>query len=148
MDNTTQKGRGRLWAVLAIAAAGLVFVGEGLRSKTAFGNLSDRPETDNIAVVPIQISRDNFGIVMVDKAGKTLWVYEISNRGPAPQRLKLLAARNFEYDQLLQDYNTAEPRPGQVKEILQKYGIRPKTQNSPNEGLEEELVEAAQPRGL
>ena len=85
---------------------------------------------------------------MVDKTGKTLWIYEISSRGPATQRLKLLAARNFEYDQMLQNYNTAEPRPGQVKEILQKYGIRPKTRNSPDKGLEEELLEAAQPKGL
>ncbi len=148
MDDTTQKGRGRLWVVLAIAAAGLVFVGEGLRSKTALGNLSQRSETDNIAVVPVQIGRDNFGIVMVDKAGKTLWVYEISSRAPAPNRLRLLAARNFEYDQLLQDYNTAEPRPGQVKEILQKYGIRPKTRNSPNKELEEILENAVRPQGL
>ncbi|MCF7959059.1 MAG: hypothetical protein K9M57_11485, partial [Phycisphaerae bacterium] len=39
---------------------------------------------------------------------------------PAHQHFSLLAARSFKYDVLLEDYNTGEPRPATVKELLSK----------------------------
>ncbi len=148
MDGTAQNRRGRLWVLLAVAGAALLFVSEGLRSDSALGTQSATAEAQNIVVVPVQISRDNFGIAMVDTVGKTLWLYEINSRGPAPYRLRLLAARNWQYDQLLEEYNTAEPRPSQVKEILEKYGVRKKKKSNLPQNLEQALEEVAQPEKL
>jgi hypothetical protein len=75
---------------------------------------------DNIMVVPVQLDRDSHGLAMVDMVRETLWIYEINNRGPAHSRLRLIAARSFKYDRLLEEYNTAEPRPKQVKLLLEK----------------------------
>ena len=75
-----------------------------------------------ILVVPIQIERDSYGIAMVDTLGQTLWIYELDSRGPAHSRLRLLAARSWRYDRLLQQYNTDEPKPEQVKLLLENLG--------------------------
>jgi hypothetical protein len=64
---------------------------------------------DGIMVIPVQISRGNYGLAMVDTTEQTLWIYEINNRGPAYNRLRLLAVWSWRYDRLLQQYNTAEP---------------------------------------
>jgi hypothetical protein len=75
-----------------------------------------------IRVIPVQIARDSYGLAMVDTDARTLWIYEINNRGPAHKRLTLLAARSWRYDRLLQMYNTAEPTPERVKALLDNTG--------------------------
>ena len=82
-----------------------------------------------ILVVPVRLGRDNYGLAMVDTAGQTLWIYEINSRGPAYNRLKLLAARSWKYDRLLQQYNTAEPKPEQVRMLLENLGQQRKKQD-------------------
>ena len=79
-----------------------------------------------ILAIPVQLERDSYGLVMVDTAGQTMWLYELNARGPAHNRLRLLAARSWRYDRLLQQYNTAEPKPEQVKMLLEKLGQRQK----------------------
>ena len=74
---------------------------------------------NGIVVVPIQIARDSYGIAMVDKDAETMWIYELNSRGPAHSRLRLLAARSWRYDTLLQEFNTAEPTPEQIKALLE-----------------------------
>ena len=75
-----------------------------------------------ILVIPIQLERDNYGFAMVDTVGQTLWIYEINNRGPAHNRLRLIAARSWQYDRLLKDLNTAEPKPEDVRMMLEDLG--------------------------
>ncbi|MHC4362587.1 MAG: hypothetical protein ACYSTZ_07155 [Planctomycetota bacterium] len=82
-----------------------------------------------IMVVPIQIARENYGLAMVDTVSQTLWIYEINNRGPVHRRLSLLAARSWQYDRLLERYNTDEPKPEQVRILLEELG-RPSKQQS------------------
>ena len=74
---------------------------------------------NGIIVVPVQIARDSYGIAMVDTVAETTWVYELNSRGPAYSRLRLLAARSWLYDSLLQEFNTAEPTPEQIKAMLE-----------------------------
>jgi hypothetical protein len=75
-----------------------------------------------VFAVPVQIARDSYGLVMVDTAAQTLWVYEMNSRGPAFNRLRLLAARSWRYDRLLQQYNTGEPTPEQVRTLVENLG--------------------------
>ena len=71
-----------------------------------------------VMVIPVQLERDSYGLAMVDTVSQTIWIYELNSRGPAHSRLKLLAARNWRYDAMLQQYNAAEPTPEQVKMLL------------------------------
>ncbi len=79
-------------------------------------------EQSGFLVIPLAIGRDSCGLAMVDTVGQTLWVYELSSKSPPHSRLKLLAARSWRYDKMLQQYNTAEPTPEQVKMLLQNLG--------------------------
>lgn len=83
-----------------------------------------------VMVVPVQIGRDSYGLAMVDTAAQTLWIYELNNRGPAYNRLKLLAARSWQYDRMLKRYNTAEPYPEQVRLLLENVGQSGRQQDS------------------
>ena len=115
------------FAVLVVLC--VFFIGGKLDSPTNAQAQLQASTDGQILAVPIQIARDSYGLVMVDTAGQTLWIYEISSYGPAHSRLKLLAARSWRYDRLLQQYNTAEPKPEQVKMLLENLGQLQKEQN-------------------
>ena len=72
----------------------------------------------DILVVPVQLQRDIFGVAMVDTTSQTIWIYEFDSRSSSHNRLKLWASRSWRYDRLLKQYNTAEPKPEQVKILL------------------------------
>jgi hypothetical protein len=97
-----------------------------------------------ILVVPIQIEREKYGLAMVDTVSQTLWIYEINNTGPAHNRLRLLAARSWQYDRLLKQYNTAEPKPEQVRMLLEEEaGKQPEEQvKEKQEGSDVNVAEA------
>ena len=143
VDNMEQKpkNRWRFGAFAALAAVVILFICGNFNSNAVGGFELAQDGSGRYMVVPIQIGREADGIVMVDTVGKTLWVYQISTRGAAHSRLRLLAARNWEYDQLLPEYNTGEPRPEQVKEILDKLSEQSvmKRELGPEAELEEQI---------
>jgi len=100
---------------------------------------------DGILVVPIQLDRDSYGLAMVDTLGQTMCIYEINNRGPAHSRLKLLAARSWKYDRLLQQYNTAEPKPEQVRILLETLVQQQKTLNRKKQQDSNTILKIAEP---
>jgi hypothetical protein len=134
--------RWRLGVILALAVVGLLLVGGKLRSQADVMGQSAVGRGENIMVVPVQLGRDSYGIAMVDTVGKTLWLYDVSSRGSARGGLRLLAARSWEYDRLLRDYNCGEPRPGQVRDILERINA---AQQKEKESTEAELEEEVRP---
>jgi len=125
----------RLWLVPGVVAIAVLFLGGGLTSAPGVeSELTGR--VDGIVIVSVQVGRDAYGLAMVDTIGKTLWVYEISARAPK-NRLRLLAARDWQYDQLLAEYNTGEPRPRQVRELLEKLNMPQKVKRRTRQELEE-----------
>ena len=113
------------WLIPVSVVLGLLslfFISSKLAPPTSAKAQLQTYENSNIIVIPVQISRDGYGLAMVDTGSQTLWIYQISNRGPAYNRLKLLAARSWQYDKLLKQYNTAEPKPQQVKILLEDLG--------------------------
>jgi hypothetical protein len=108
---------------------------------------------NEVLVIPIQIERDRYGVAMVDMVNETLWVYELNSMGPAHNRLRLLAARSWQYDRLLKQYNTSEPKPEQVRMLLEEEGLgeQPKEQGKEKQegsdvnASEVNVVEANEP---
>jgi len=118
-------GTERRWLIPALVVLGvlcLLVIGSKLGSPANAQAELQTSDDGQILVVPIQLERDSYGLAMVDTVGQTLWIYELNSRGPAHNRLKLLAARSWRYDKLLQQYNTAEPKPEQVKRLLEDLG--------------------------
>jgi hypothetical protein len=106
--------------VLLLVSLSLLFAGGRSHNLVGAETQYQAVGAENIMVIPIQLDRDSYGLAMIDTLRETLWIYEINNRGPAHSRLRLLAARSWKYDRLLEEYNTAEPRPKQVKLLLEK----------------------------
>ena len=122
----------RRWLLPAFIVLGVLcvfFIGSKLHSPVSAKAEPQTSEEGKILVIPVQIERDSYGLAMVDTVGQTLWIYEINSRGPAHNRLRLLAARSWRYDRLLQQYNTAEPKPEQIKMLLKNLGQQPTQQN-------------------
>ena len=114
MKSINQK-RFLLPVFLVVCILCLFFMG----SKPDAGSDAQANLSGDILVIPVQIERDSYGIVMVDKTKQTMWVYELNSKGPAHNRLRLLAARSWRYDRLIEDLNTAEPRPQQVRMLME-----------------------------
>lgn len=121
-----QKQRRSLIAVLWINAAllGIVAVALFTRSKdislssAAFGQLqSPIAGGAGVFIMPGQFSRDTFGCYLMDVDSQTLCVYGWDAEG---RKLKLLAARSFRYDRRLSNFNTENPSPAEVKDLIEK----------------------------
>lgn len=106
----------------------LFFIGSRFSSPASAQVELQAGNNSEILVVPIQTERDRYGLAMVDTVGQTLWIYELNSRGPAHNRLRLFAARSWQYDRLLKQYNTAEPKPEQVRMLLEDLGEQLKEQ--------------------
>lgn len=126
----------RLVLPVFVIAGGLLllFIGSKLWSPAGAEAELQSGGVSDIVVVPVQIERDSYGVVLVDKVGQTMCVYELNKRGPAYDRLKLLAVRSWKYDRLLEQYNTANPSPQQVKKILEELA---KQQTGRNKQIQE-----------
>lgn len=107
-----------LLLLIAVVFCGSFFGSRFLVPSAAQGQ-SDTAAKDGIMLVPVQIERELFGVAMVDTTTQTLWIYEFNSRALPYGRLSLWAARSWRYDRMLQQYNTAEPTPEQVKIILE-----------------------------
>ncbi len=143
------RGTERRWLLVVSVVAGalcLFFIGSKITSPADAQAELQTPVESRILVIPVQLGRDSYGLAMVDTAAQTLWVYELNSRGPAHNRLKLLAARSWRYDRLLQQYNTTEPKPEQIKMLLKDLGEQPKEGNKQKQqGLDTNVLETAEP---
>jgi hypothetical protein len=118
-----------MFVILGVLA--LFFAGNKLCSPA---NTQAEPQAGSeILVVPMQIDRDRYGLAMVDTTNHTLWIYELNSRGLPHSRLKLLAARSWKYDRLLEQYNTDEPKPEQVRMLLENKSESEQPKEQPSE---------------
>jgi len=142
-------GTERRWLLSAFIILGVLcifFIGSKLGSPTSAQAELQTGTEGGILVIPVQIERDSYGLAMVDTASQTLWLYEINSRGPAHSRLRLLAARSWRYDRLLQQYNTSEPKPEQVKMLLEDLGRQMKEQSKEKQrDLDINVLEIVEP---
>ena len=142
-------GTEKRWLLPAFIVLGMLclfFVGSKLGSPAdAQAELQTGTE-GGILVIPVQIERDSYGLAMVDTVGQTVWIYELKSRGPARNRLRLLAARSWRYDRLLQQYNTDEPKPEQVRMLLESLGQQRKRWDEEKQRDSDiNILEAAEP---
>jgi hypothetical protein len=155
MNSKTER-KWLLPAVIAGAVLCLIFMaGRFGPPAKAHAELQAGATDSGISVIPVQLARDSYGLAMIDTIEQTIWLYEIDNRPPAHNRLRLLAARSWEYDRRLKNYNTSDPKPDQVKMMLEKLSqqqkpLNPEIQKMPEEPQQEQdvnIIEIAEPNG-
>jgi len=101
--------------ILSVIATCLVLeVGFGASSATA--QVTSVGGNDML-VVGGQITKDSYGLYLVDMKRQSLCVYQWL---PATRKLRLMAARTLEYDVQLDEYNADKPTPREVKRLVEQ----------------------------
>jgi hypothetical protein len=78
-----------------------------------------------IYVMPGQFSTNAWGCYLLDVDQQTLCLYQYM---PGEKNLRLVSARNFQYDRRLRNYNT-EPDPQNIRELIEKEANPPRRMN-------------------
>ena len=105
-----------MWAAVILLAA----VAGCLLIEVASSAASDQQPTvraagsDSTLIVAGEISRDTFGLYLVDLARRRICVYQWL---AGSRKLRLMAVRNYSYDRELDDYNT-EPPTREIKDLV------------------------------
>lgn len=78
-----------------------------------------------IFIMPGQFSTNTWGCYLLDVDQQTLAAYQYM---PGDKNLRLVAARNFQYDRRLKNFNTV-PDPQEINTLVQKEASPPRTVN-------------------
>jgi hypothetical protein len=102
--------------ILGLAMGMFFFRSDGGFSVNSAVAQSGRPAmAGGIMAFTGQIEKDIYGIMMVDVDAGTLWVYQYRK---GVNQLKLLTARSWLYDRYLEEYNTSQPTPSEVAQLV------------------------------
>lgn len=63
-----------------------------------------------------QLDKNSHGLFMMDVDARTVWCYQYL---PGTRKLKLVAARSFDYDRYLKNYNNESPTEDEVKGLIE-----------------------------
>lgn len=96
-----------------IAVCLVIEVGSSIASARQAGGVASG---DSVLVVAGQITRDSYGLYLVDLESKSICVYQWLG---GPRKLRLMAARSYVFDRKLDEYNT-EPSPREIKELVEQ----------------------------
>lgn len=107
--------------IAGLFCAGLVLVCQVLINTDEANAVAANPQAgQSTYTTTVQLGRDAYGIAMIDTASEHIWLYEVNKSAASHSKLKLIAARSYKYDKLLDQYNTGEPSPDQVSKLLEK----------------------------
>ena len=87
------------------------------------------------------LSRDQYGLFMLDVDQGTVWCYAFESTG-GTSKLRLVAARTWIYDRYLQDFNCAAPDFRMVQQLVNQQRTR-----TGRDGPADERPADAQPAG-
>lgn len=107
-----------LWIIallLAVIATTLLVRGSGQTMLApAFGD-SPMVGARGIFAFTGQLDKNSYGLFMMDVDNRTVWCYQyLTGR----RKLQLVAARSFDFDRYLEDYNLDGPTKDEVKALL------------------------------
>lgn len=78
-----------------------------------------------VFIMPGQFSTNSWGCYLLDVDSQTLAAYQYQ---PGDKTLRLVAARNFQYDRRLRNFNTV-PDPQEINALIQKEAAPARTTN-------------------
>ena len=107
-----------LIVILLAAIAACLLVEFGATAGTAWAQVSASGKSSGIYAVAGQITSDSYGIYLIDSDNATMAVYQWL---PSVRRLRLMAARNFEFDLQLDEFNSDDPTPREIKKLVEQH---------------------------
>lgn len=108
-----------LWVIailLAVIATALI-MGPGGRSVLIPSAYAEGPMAGARGIYAFTgpLDKNSYGLFMMDVDARTVWVYQYL---PATRKLRLAAARSFDFDRYLEDYNNDSPTLDEVRGML------------------------------
>ena len=108
-------------ALLALAAGVLLWMGgsgAAQDSVPAPGAKAASAGGGNLLVVAGQVTRDSYGLYLVDTKSTTMAIYQWV---PSSSKLRLMAARNYGFDLQLDDYNNeTDTKPAEIRKLVEQ----------------------------
>ena len=92
-----------------------------IRHAPSTAHAADQSPSDGLAQVipvPLEFGAGSIGLALIDRNYHTICIYQYHPRRDPHKRLSLVAARSFRYDIRLEQFNTDQPLPHEVKELL------------------------------
>jgi len=90
-----------------------------------------------------QLSKNSYGLFMMDLDTGTVWCYELAPHRQGGYRLRLVAARSWLYDRYLEEFNVDEPSPSQVAKLVEKQ----RSHRQAAEGVRDDVNQQDEPAG-
>ena len=103
-------------AVLVALAAWLIFEAGANVAAAGAQPATGSAASGSVLAVAGQVTRDTYGLYMVDLDNRTICVYQWLAKS---RKLRLMAARTYTYDRELDEYNT-EPSPRDIRDLVRK----------------------------
>ncbi len=100
--------------------------------------MQNAPSLRATLAFPVEVKPGYEAIALVDKENETLSLYQYDFSGASHERLVLLAARSFRYDRMLEDYNTAQPQPEEIKQLVMQSLMNPPAADGSSGSAEDE----------
>ena len=116
-DSPDRRSSAPLWTIIALLSMIAICLIIELGTSTAAATLNTAnvcPSGGSVLAVAGQVTRDNYGLYIVDTDEKTICVYEWA---PSAKVLRLVAARTYKHDRRLNAYNT-EPSPAEIEKLV------------------------------
>ena len=109
------------WLIVVLLAviATCLLIEVGFSTSRAYAQVGSGVK-GNIFAVAGQLSRETYGVFLVDAENGTICIYEWVPDKIAGRKLRLMAARNFSFDMQLDDYNT-EPLPREIRILVEQH---------------------------
>ena len=108
---------------------------KGLGTSAAYGQIMNGNlapgSSASLSVMPCQLSQNTWGCYMVDNYNQTLCVYQYL----PGQDLRLLAARDIQYDRRLASFNTS-PAPKEIRALVERADEAPRSASTTNRSPE------------
>lgn len=96
----------------------------------AYGQVSGQPVgARGLFMAPAQIGPRDFGCYLMDVDAGTISIYRVD---AATSRMRLLSARSFRNDRLLEDFNNDSPTPREVQKLVQQQKTREEIEGRKN----------------
>ena len=108
-------GSGWFWLAVLACAGGLAVWQLG-QTQPARAQAGAQPTPEGLLAVPAQITRDTYGLFLIDPEQRTICVYQYQ---AAARKLQLLASRTYRFDVQLDDWNSSPP-PREIQDLVQQ----------------------------
>ncbi|MBN1554762.1 MAG: hypothetical protein JXA11_08450 [Phycisphaerae bacterium] len=109
--------RWSLLSVLAVTAASLL-TSLAMQAGAQTAPRSVAGADGKVFVTAGRISRETYGLYLVDETNRTISVYQVAPK--AKDKLRLMAARTYAYDVRLDDFNTSPP-PREIQRLVEQH---------------------------